>query len=68
MAMFVCDHCKTYENTVFGNYWAAIEPNRLCYACIHGKWHNKFLRQRVTSGETGRLEVNAKPTLVPFND
>lgn len=64
MSMFVCDNCDTYENTALGSYWGREEGQRLCSACSPERgqrWHRKFPRTQVISGERGRMDMEAEP-------
>lgn len=44
MSLFICEKCKTIENTALGSYWA--RDIKLCSECATGKWHGKFAKDK----------------------
>ena len=44
MPLFICQKCKTIENTALGDYWT--KAKKLCSECSRGKWHNRFPKEK----------------------
>jgi hypothetical protein len=48
MSLFVCDKCKTIENTALCDYAyrRCSCKTVLCSYCQYGKWHGRFKREK----------------------
>jgi len=44
MPLFICQRCKTIENSALGQYWTSKE--KLCSECAFGKWHGRFEKEK----------------------
>ena len=46
MPLFLCEICKTIENTALGKYWG--KDKKLCSECGWGKWHDRFPKEQMS--------------------
>lgn len=56
MSLFVCQQCRSIENTALSNFWIrqTEKAEQLCSACDPeiGKWHGRFERRTYDGSQT----------------